>query len=618
MKPYLNYLLSQTTRSVFSTSGSSDLEREIGSIPTDPDDQLQISFSDSVDDPSGENFEPISELSDEDFSSDHSEYVPGGSDAAESDSTEMSEVSMHEDTALNVDTSSMDVLDGTSSNAIVPSETSLECSTTSAETSSRAEPSKVDEQSTSLDGMESFAEETKHSRKRKRCPEKWKRNIIKHQRASGQAYVSSSKREIPAAAMREPCRNCRFKCHEKISEGERLEIFQGYYGLADYTRQREFLGSHTIRKPKNTLTTTAITSRRKNSITYHLPQRGDKIRVCKTMFINTLGINKGVVDIAMTKQSSLNVIEADQRGKHVKCGLSASLVQKVKQHIQSFPVVPSHYCREKTTRKYLDSSLNITMMYRLYCEFCDNRGEEKVTVSMYRKIFNENFNLGFHNPKKDQCRVCNHYDNADTEVKNSLKDEHMLHLARKERVRSEKGNDKLLAAQSNGKLVCASFGLQQVLQVPYDPKNNALFYKRKLSTYNFTIYDMVSKQGNCFMWNETEGGRGSCEIASSIYVFLKSLPVETTEVVFYSDRCGGQNLNKFVAAMFLLAVQEMDHIEKVDHKFLVSGHSEMECDSMHSAIGTELKRVGQASWPEDLKQNKLDAFHEIRSLSNGV
>lgn len=83
MKPYLNYLLSQTTRSVFSTSGSSDLEREIGSIPTDPDDQLQISFSDSEDDPSGENFEPISELSDEDFSSDHSEYVPGGSDAAE-------------------------------------------------------------------------------------------------------------------------------------------------------------------------------------------------------------------------------------------------------------------------------------------------------------------------------------------------------------------------------------------------------------------------------------------------------------------------------------------------------------------------------------------------------
>ena len=67
---------------------------------------------------------------------------------------------MHEDTALNVDTSSMDVLDGTSSNAIVPSETSLECSTTSAETSSRAEPSKVDEQSTSA-----FAETQKVSGK---------------------------------------------------------------------------------------------------------------------------------------------------------------------------------------------------------------------------------------------------------------------------------------------------------------------------------------------------------------------------------------------------------------------------------------------------------------------
>lgn len=29
------------------------------------------------------------------------------------------------------------------------------------------------------------------------------------------------------------------------------------------------------------------------------------------------------------------------------------------------------------------------------------------------------------------------------------------------------------------------------------------------------------------------------------------------------------------------------------------GHSEMECDSMHSAITTEHKRVGKVNWPAD-------------------
>lgn len=402
--------------------------------------------------------------------------------------------------------------------------------------------------------------------------------------------------------MKDTCKKCRFKCGEKLSEDERMEIFNGYYKLADYALQREFICCHTIRKPKLRVTNTATTSRRTFSVTYFLPHNADKIRVCKTMFLNTLGINKGVVDITMAKRSSLNVFEGDKRGKHVKACYPSSVVQNVKSHIQSFPVVPSHYCREKTNRKYLDSSLNITQMYRLYGEFCDNHGEQKVSASMYRKIFNENFNLGFHNPKKDQCRVCNYYDNADNELKESLKDEHKLHLDQKERVRNEKRNDKLQAASSNGKLVCASFDLQQVLLVPYDPKNSALFYKRRLSTYNFTIYNMGSKQGNCFMWNETTGGRGSCEIASCIHVYLISLPTETAEVTFYSDRCGGQNLNKFVAAMFMITVQDVEHIEKIDHKFLLSGHSEMECDSMHSAINTELKRVGQASWPEEMVQ----------------
>lgn len=178
---------------------------------------------------------------------------------------------------------------------------------------------------------------------------------------------------------------------------------------------------------------------------------------------------------------------------------------------------------------------------------------------------------------------------------------HKTHLAAKDRAREEKRSDKKLAETSNKNILCCNFDLQQVLMVPNDPSNNALFYKQRLKSFNFTIYNVVSKQGDCYMWNEVEGKRGSCEIASCLYTYFKSLPENIKHIICYSDRCGGQNLNKYVAAMCLTAVQEIPHLQTIDLKFLVVGHSEMECDSMHSAISTELKRVGKANWPEDWK-----------------
>lgn len=187
----------------------------------------------------------------------------------------------------------------------------------------------------------------------------------------------------------------------------------------------------------------------------------------------------------------------------------------------------------------------------------------------------------------------------------------------------KKIKDKEEAKKSNGTFLCANSDLQQVLLVPSDPANNALFYKRRLATYNFTIYILNEKQGFCYMWDQTQGGRGSCEIASSVHMFLKNLPPTVDRVLFYSDRCGGQNLNQFIATMFMIVVQEVKNISVIDMKFLVPGHTQMECDSIHSAVTTELKRVGKVSWPEDIKQiarsarRKEDRPYQVYDLQRG-
>lgn len=471
-----------------------------------------------------------------------------------------------------------------------------------------------------LEGMQEFPESVEKSRKRKSNAKYWARNIAKVKRQRGEAYLSSRGKHVPGVALKPACPNsCRKKCKTKIIEHCRQKIFQSYYALGDYSRQRDFIHSNIERF--STKVKTTDNSRRSFSLRFHLPVEGRKIHVCKLMFLNTLGIKKGIVDCAMKRRTEENTSVVDRRGKHVKRETSISMLNGIRKHIEKFPVVESHYCRSGTKRKYLDPSLNITLMFKLYSNACEENNQPIASEAVYRKVFTEEYNLGFHRPKKDQCRVCMSFQNASAEERIAMQNEYDKHITAKENARKEKQNDKIVAEISDGKVVSCNFDLQQVLLCPSDVKNNALFYKRRLTSYNFTIYNVVSKQGDCFMWHESEGGRGSCEISSALFKFLNSLPPTVEEIRFFCDRCGGQNLNKFVAGMFLLAVQKIPQLTSIDLKFLQSGHSEMECDSMHSAIGTEFKRVGQVNWPEDWKtiarsaRRKNDKPYLIHSLN---
>ena len=95
-------------------------------------------------------------------------------------------------------------------------------------------------------------------------------------------------------------------------------------------------------------------------------------------------------------------------------------------------------------------------------------------------------------------------------------------------------------SQQNKKHVTASFDLQQVM---YLPKSNMseVFYKRRLANYNFTIYDIGTKDGHCFLSHEGTTNRGSNEIASYLFSFLEAKDKEgVKEVVMFSDGCPGK------------------------------------------------------------------------------
>ena len=137
----------------------------------------------------------------------------------------------------------------------------------------------------------------------------------------------------------------------------------------------------------------------------------------------------------------------DQRGKHVPANKTTNkAVDLVKEHINSFPLVESHYIRKTSKRKYLATGLSIQKMYDLYIEYCKAKDDIPVKSKVYRRIFCTEFTISFHTPKKDQCLECELYKQKEStgKVGDDEKEKHEAHMERKVRAREEK-----LSAQVN-------------------------------------------------------------------------------------------------------------------------------------------------------------------------
>jgi len=81
------------------------------------------------------------------------------------------------------------------------------------------------------------------------------------------------------------------------------------------------------------------------------------------------------------------------------------------------------------------------------------------------------------------------------------------------------------------------------------------------------------------MWHEGLTGRGSNEIGSILYKhIMKKIPISVNYLITYSDTCAGQIRNINVAIMFMLAIQKHPTLKIIDKKFLVPGHTNLECD----------------------------------------
>ena len=434
-------------------------------------------------------------------------------------------------------------------------------------------------------------EKDKQGRKRKREPEKWIRSIRQKARNNGLLYVTRKGKTVPAKNPKPvDCNKCRFTCNSVISEEDRVNDCQEYYSLQDYNVKKQFLCSlvneEPINRPRSRCAAPDPKKKKTKSCAYYLfSNDGLKKRVCQDFFCKTFSFSFRCVDSALAgKGDSGAFVGTDKRkGGPAHNKISEDIVKHIHNHINTFPKVLPHYCRKNSNKQYLSPDLNIKQMYRLYRDdYCVRLNLPPVKEHKYRQIFTNDFNLRCFKPKKNQCSVCNAYSDADEARKLTLKVAWDQHKQREKESMEEKYIDKQRAHDDKSFLV-VTFDLEAVLVTPH-AGDAQIYYKRKLAVYNFTLFETASHQGYCYLWDETEGGRGANEIGSALLDYLGNLPSTVKHVTTFSDTCSGQNRNLYVASAMLYAVQNLKNIEIIGLKFMESGHSYLEADSMHATI----------------------------------
>lgn len=463
------------------------------------------------------------------------------------------------------------------------------------------------EESSEESHSENEADETEQTeapksrgKKRKSNPKIWQKNVHK-KKVTGGLERKTKCGTVNAKQVGLPCKDtCHLRCSTKVSEEHRQAIHSMFWNPdKSMDLKRQFVASMVECVPIMRIRPAngKRTAKRPFTRHYFFDVNNIRVNVCQKFFLSTLSISETFVTTAIRKKSDGGIVEDDQRGKHIPVNkISEFVKQGVRDHIKKFPVVESHYTRERSDRKYLGNELNINRMYELYRTDCheNNVPEENIAKSwLYSTIFNTEFNYSFKLPYNDTCDECDKFLLAKTQSTENREDidrSYQEHLDKAGKRYALKRTDKETAIQSDGKIKFVTVDLQKCLPTPL-LTNQQSFYKLKLWTYNYTISDAAGNVTSCIMWDESKSGRGANEMASGILKWAKTLSESVQEITIWSDNCPSQNRNMIMVMAYFWILKNYPNIKKIDHKFLLRGHTHMEVDGDHSLIERERKRT---------------------------
>ncbi|KAK2719456.1 hypothetical protein QYM36_005071 [Artemia franciscana] len=437
-------------------------------------------------------------------------------------------------------------------------------------------------------------------RKRPKNEQEWSRNKQRMLRHSGKEYTTRKKRIVPEKSFKDDfdCK-CPRKCPQNFSSKEVLkDFFNSFWSLGDSSKQDVFL--------RGLVRSSSVQRHRPRDWTgpmkfkayhYFIPDGNNTVKVCKQFFSQILQISKGRLYRCVSKDASLEA--RDMREKVVPNKIDDS---DVVAHIKSFPCYrcPS-VCKDNIDTKFLNPELSIKKMYELYVEKCANENKKPVKEKYYYYVFSAKFDLSFKVPCKYTCCFCetvslNHKFEKEAQnlIELEIQKEIHLRIVDHERYEMKKDSERV----SKDMYVC-TFDLQKPLPFPKLTTSIA-YYKRNLYLNNFGIHCFNDKTSYMYVWDETEGGRGSVDLASCIRKHLVEKVRSYKHIVLYSEACKAQNRNIKTSLTLLKLLQDPTmEVEKIDLKFLMPGHCLLPNDIDFRIIEKEGKRNQSIFVPDD-------------------
>ncbi|KAF6216673.1 hypothetical protein GE061_001019 [Apolygus lucorum] len=400
-------------------------------------------------------------------------------------------------------------------------------------------------------------EPTSRSRSRKRVsePKEWTRARAKSQRMCGEAYlgfrrvdkkkavqdVMREKREMGPTCNAPLCKKWRNRLCDTVKQEERQQLYDEFWKNMTWESKKMFVCATVdiLQVKKRTKKKPHSNKERSRSFAYFLRVNGERIPVCKNMYLSSLGLRENEVRYwiesfiennqpSMRRKASSVAAEEmqepdeeDQRqeaeekeqGQEVDEDEQELDIQleptpnprrrlpETRSFVEAFfaklPTLPSHYCRKNSKKLYIQTNLTSwSLLYQMYKQTCQENDEMEPLSRYYFDHIRKKRNLGLYAPKKDRCDLC-----CSFELGNASPEVFEAHQKKKNLAREEKEHDKEAAIR--GECHTIVLDLMKVQTCPWITASSA-YFKLKLVVHNYTVYNLSNHDSKLYWFDETQ------------------------------------------------------------------------------------------------------------------
>jgi len=207
--------------------------------------------------------------------------------------------------------------------------------------------------------------------------------------------------------------NCGRRCTrlrqcDQITGQHRKDIHSKFWLHMNWDEKQIYIASLVERTAPVKTTVAEGNSRRGYSYQYFLEVGTERFRVCKSMFLSTLGIGEHTLYgwIETTDDNGMRKQKVDR----IKRQVSSEKTEKAKEILEKLPKVESHYCRFSTERQYVEPLYRtFTELFNSYKDYCTSSDIPPISRPALLRCF-QSMNLSIYHPRKDQCDVCSQYE----------------------------------------------------------------------------------------------------------------------------------------------------------------------------------------------------------------